>query len=113
MTERYRLYTAYRNKLYYEDIHHHPWLLQNAEAEISVNTVTDAHGITLPEADPCFITLKNRTCYFGRLENGAKKTRCGKSHSGFLFYFAASSIMATTISAVLTSSSIGIFSFFV
>lgn len=64
LTERYRLYTTNQSKLYYEDIHHHPWLLQNAEAEISVNTVTDAHGITLPESDPLLHYAKKQDVLF-------------------------------------------------
>ncbi len=64
LTERYRLYTVYRNKLYYEDIHHHPWLLQNAEATFSVNTVAEAHDIPLPESDPLLHYAKKQDVLF-------------------------------------------------
>jgi uncharacterized protein YqjF (DUF2071 family) len=53
LTERYCLFTvdsafhAYR-----VDIHHPPWPLQPAEAEISVNTMADAAGIRLPAVAP-------------------------------------------------------------
>ncbi|MCY8447187.1 DUF2071 domain-containing protein, partial [Bacillus spizizenii] len=63
-TERYRLYTTYRNKLFYEDIHHHPWLLQNAEAEFSVNTVAEAHDISLPDSDPLLHYAKKQDVLF-------------------------------------------------
>lgn len=64
LTERYRLYTTYHNKLFYEDIHHHPWLLQHAEAEFSVNTVADAHDISLPDSDPLLHYAKKQDVLF-------------------------------------------------
>ncbi|WP_010651685.1 YqjF family protein [Oceanobacillus massiliensis] len=38
LTERYRLYTAQKSALYEADIHHKPWPLQKAEANISRNS---------------------------------------------------------------------------
>ncbi|MFT4400185.1 YqjF family protein [Bacillus sp. SW14] len=64
LTGRYRLYTTYCNKLYYEDIHHHPWLLQNAEAKFSVNTIAEAHDISLPESDPLLHFAKKQDVLF-------------------------------------------------
>ncbi|MBJ7571098.1 DUF2071 domain-containing protein [Bacillus halotolerans] len=64
LTERYRLYTAHRDKLYYEDIHHHPWLLQRAEAQFSINTVADAHEITLPDSEPLLHYAKKQDVLF-------------------------------------------------
>jgi len=52
LTERYCLYTAHQGKLYRCDIHHLPWSLQDAEAQIDQNTVAAAAGITLPNAAP-------------------------------------------------------------
>ena len=52
LTERYCLYTICDGKVYRAEIHHAPWPLQNAEAEISVNTMGDAAGITLPDTAP-------------------------------------------------------------
>lgn len=53
LTERYALYTVLRDGgVLGADIHHRPWPLQPAEAEIEENTVAAAHGIELPERDP-------------------------------------------------------------
>ncbi len=53
LTERYCLFTVdgsfHACRL---DIHHPPWPLQSAEAEISVNTMADASGIRLPTMAP-------------------------------------------------------------
>lgn len=51
LTERYCLYTAdRRGRLLCGDIHHAPWHLQRAEAEIGVNTMTLGLGLTIPPA---------------------------------------------------------------
>ncbi|WP_232463391.1 YqjF family protein [Tumebacillus avium] len=39
LTERYCLYTTYQNTVYCGEIHHLPWPLQHAEAEIRANTM--------------------------------------------------------------------------
>lgn len=53
LTERYCLYTTdRRGHLYRGNIHHPHWPLQAAKAEISVNTMAEAHGIVLPETTP-------------------------------------------------------------
>jgi uncharacterized protein len=53
LTERYCLYTVdgsfHARRL---QIHHPPWPLQVAEAEIRVNTMADAAGIRLPSTSP-------------------------------------------------------------
>jgi hypothetical protein len=52
-TERYSLYTADgRGRTLIGEIHHLPWPLQPAEADIQVNTMTAASGITLPDTPP-------------------------------------------------------------
>ena len=48
LTERYRLYTVYQREVYAADIHHLPWRLQIAEAEIERNSMAQAAGISLP-----------------------------------------------------------------
>ena len=46
LTERYRLYTIGPSGTTYSlDIHHPPWPLQTAEADIRVNTMADAAGL--------------------------------------------------------------------
>jgi uncharacterized protein len=53
LTERYCLYAVdHLYKPYRLDIHHPPWPLQDAEAEIAVNTMADAAGIRLPAMAP-------------------------------------------------------------
>ena len=52
LTERYCLYTVHKANVFRGDIHHVPWPLQEAEAEIEVNTIAEAAGITLPAAPP-------------------------------------------------------------
>jgi uncharacterized protein YqjF (DUF2071 family) len=52
LAERYALYTVRGGHVQRGDIHHAPWRLQKAEADIAVNTVAAASGITLPERAP-------------------------------------------------------------
>lgn len=53
LTERYALATVLRNGRVLEaGIHHAPWPLQPADAEIRVNTMAEAAGIELPPEPP-------------------------------------------------------------
>lgn len=52
LTERYCLYTVWRNRVYRGDIHHARWPLQDAEAEIERSTMATAAGIKLPDTRP-------------------------------------------------------------
>jgi len=53
LTERYCLYTCdSRKHLYRGEIHHRPWPLHRAEAEITRNTMALSHNIILPEMPP-------------------------------------------------------------
>lgn len=53
LTERYCLYAVnHRNVAYRLDIHHPPWPLEAATAQISTNTMADAAGIRLPSMAP-------------------------------------------------------------
>jgi uncharacterized protein len=53
LTERYCLYTVDGSlRPYRLDIHHPPWPLQPAEAELTVNTMAEACGIRLPSMAP-------------------------------------------------------------
>jgi uncharacterized protein YqjF (DUF2071 family) len=52
LTERYCLYTTHRGQVYRGDIHHQPWPLQDAEAEIKTNTVAASAEISLPATAP-------------------------------------------------------------
>lgn len=53
LTERYALYTTdRRGHPRRGDIHHRPWPLQPAEAELHFGALTAQHGITLPDQPP-------------------------------------------------------------
>jgi uncharacterized protein len=53
LTERYCLYTVtQRRTIYRAEIHHAPWPLQKAEAEIGRNTMAAAAGFGLPDTPP-------------------------------------------------------------
>jgi uncharacterized protein YqjF (DUF2071 family) len=52
LTERYCLYTTVNGSVYRGEIHHEPWPLQDAEADIRVNTMAQAAGISLPDTQP-------------------------------------------------------------
>lgn len=52
LTERYCLYAVVGNAVFRGEIHHPQWPLQDAEAEISHNTMAGAAEITLPEMLP-------------------------------------------------------------
>lgn len=53
LTERYCLYTVDpRGRLRRADIHHAPWPLQPAKADLAENTMTEPLGIRLPDQKP-------------------------------------------------------------
>jgi uncharacterized protein len=56
LTERYALFAASGpGRMLTADIHHRPWLLQPAAAEIRRNTVADAAGLELPGGLPLLL----------------------------------------------------------
>ena len=53
LTERYCLYAVdHQSRAYRLDIHHPPWALETADADIHVNTMADSAGIRLPGTAP-------------------------------------------------------------
>jgi uncharacterized protein YqjF (DUF2071 family) len=61
LTERYCLYASVsEGKMIRGEIHHPPWLLQQAEAEISENTMTQAAGLDWPAAKPLLYFAKRQ-----------------------------------------------------
>ena len=52
LTERYCLYTTSGAGVCRAEIHHAPWPLQPAAAQIKVNTMAQAHGLHLPDVPP-------------------------------------------------------------
>lgn len=48
LTERYCLYAvSAQGRLSRTEVHHHPWPLQRAEADIAVNTMLSPHGLSV------------------------------------------------------------------
>lgn len=76
LTERYCLYTVARGHVYRGEIHHAPWPLQPAEAEIAVNTLTEPHGLALPNTPPrLHFARKIETVEWAiRRVNGSRRT---------------------------------------
>jgi uncharacterized protein len=52
LTERYCLYAASQNRISRGEIHHPPWQLQSAEADLTQNTMALAAGFPLPQRAP-------------------------------------------------------------
>ncbi|HEY7095195.1 MAG TPA: DUF2071 domain-containing protein [Terriglobales bacterium] len=52
LTERYCLYSVANGRVYRGDIHHHPWPLQNAAAQMECFTMFSAAGIVVPKVAP-------------------------------------------------------------
>jgi len=66
LTERYCLYAVdHKFHAYRLDIHHAPWPLEAAEAEIAVNTMAEAAGIRLPAVAPLlhFARRQDMVCW--------------------------------------------------
>ena len=68
LTERYSLYTARGRNVVAGNIHHLPWPLQAAEAEIMQNDLPAAHGITLPNQPPLLHFARELSVYIWSLE---------------------------------------------
>jgi uncharacterized protein YqjF (DUF2071 family) len=61
LTERYCLYaSAPDGSLWRNDVHHHPWLLQAARANIDSNTMLESHGLDV-QGPPAFLHFARRT----------------------------------------------------
>jgi hypothetical protein len=63
LTERYCLLTTHRGRVLVGDIHHLPWPLHAAEAEISSDEIPAAHGIALPNLPPVLHFAKKLEVY--------------------------------------------------
>jgi uncharacterized protein YqjF (DUF2071 family) len=67
--ERYRLYTVdERGAVFAGDIHHRPWTLQDAVADVRANTMTAMHGIDLA-GDPLVQFARRQDVVFWPLEH--------------------------------------------
>ena len=75
LTERYCLYTSSpSNHPRRVDIHHPPWTLQRAEADIALNTIADAAGIRLPQVAPLL--------HFAKRQDVVAWLPVGATHAG-------------------------------
>jgi uncharacterized protein YqjF (DUF2071 family) len=66
LTERYCLYAVdHQFRAYRLDIHHPVWPLETADAEITLNTMADAAGVTLPSIAPVlhFARRQDMVCW--------------------------------------------------
>ncbi len=67
LTERYCLFTTHRDKLLVGNVHHRPWPLEPAEADIRNNDLPPAHGLTLPNRPPVLHFSKSLDVYIWSL----------------------------------------------
>jgi uncharacterized protein len=52
LSERYCLYAVAGGRVFRAEIHHAPWPLQRADADLRVDTLPAAHGMTVPSIPP-------------------------------------------------------------
>jgi hypothetical protein len=68
LTARYCLFTQHAGYRQVGHIHHLPWPLQPAEAEISINELPSAHGIALPKRPPVLHFSRQLEVYIWSLQ---------------------------------------------
>ncbi len=68
LTERYCLFTTFRDRLLVGNIHHKPWPLEPAEAEIRTNRLAAPHGLVLPARPPLLHFSRALEVYIWPLE---------------------------------------------
>lgn len=69
LTERYCLFTPHAGRVLTGHIHHLPWPLERAEAEIRLNELPAAHGITLPNRPPVLHFARELEVYIWSLRH--------------------------------------------
>lgn len=75
LVERYCLYAATRGQVFCGEIDHPPWRLQCAEAEIEINTMASASGITLPASKPLLHFVRRQEVRVWPLAPGTFRNR--------------------------------------
>lgn len=75
LTERYCLYAVERGRVYRAHIHHLPWPLQEANAEIQKNTMAAASQIALPKTKPLLHFARELKTYIWAPEELSHKHR--------------------------------------
>jgi uncharacterized protein len=68
LTERYCLFTTSRGRVLVGNIHHKPWPLEAAEAEVRTNRIAQAHGLVLPSRPPILHFSRALQVYIWPLE---------------------------------------------
>lgn len=67
LTERYCIFTTdRRGQLLQGNLHHPPWPLEEAEAEIELNELPQAHGLRLPQTPPVLYFARDLAIYTWR-----------------------------------------------
>jgi hypothetical protein len=74
LTERYCLFACDAGRVQVGHIHHLPWPLQMAEAEISINELPAAHGISLPDRPPVLHFARELQVYIWSLRRNQEET---------------------------------------
>jgi uncharacterized protein YqjF (DUF2071 family) len=72
LTERYCLFTPHAGRILVGHIHHLPWPLESAEAEIILNELPAAHGIALPNRPPVLHFARELQVYLWSLQEDRK-----------------------------------------
>lgn len=67
LTERYCLFTTSRGRILVGNIHHLPWPLEPAEAEIRINDLPRTKGLVLPATSPLLLFSKSLEVYIWSL----------------------------------------------
>jgi uncharacterized protein YqjF (DUF2071 family) len=75
LTERYCLFTHHGGRLSVGHIHHLPWPLEAAEADIRANELPAAHGITLPGRLPILHFARELEVYIWTLREDRSPPR--------------------------------------
>ncbi|XWK70840.1 DUF2071 domain-containing protein [Tunturiibacter gelidiferens] len=75
LTERYCLFTPHNGRVLVGHIHHLPWPLERAEAEIRVNELPAAHGITPPDRAPVLHFARELNVYIWSLREDGRRIR--------------------------------------
>jgi uncharacterized protein YqjF (DUF2071 family) len=70
LTERYCLFSVSDGHVFCGEIQHPPWLLQAAESEIRVNTMTRPLGLALPPGEPLSHFAKRQDVVAWMLQRG-------------------------------------------
>lgn len=83
LTARYCLFTAHAGRLLVGHIHHLPWPLERAEAEIEINELPASHGIVLPQRAPVLHFSRELHVYIWSLRRDEATTSYNASAASF------------------------------